>query len=86
MDAVWHLAAWIELVRIWTIDTNSCVAVLDGHNDCVWEVRWSQDAKAIASASKDQTIRVWDTANWSCLANPAWQWRTHLFNSLGMRL
>ncbi|KAH7303159.1 WD40-repeat-containing domain protein [Stachybotrys elegans] len=35
---------------------------LEGHEDSVWSVAFSHDSKLLASSSKDQTIRLWDTA------------------------
>lgn len=38
---------------------------LEGHTDWVSSVSWSPDAKVIASASKDKTIKIWN-ADGSC--------------------
>jgi WD40 repeat protein len=35
---------------------------LHGHQDSVWSVAWSPDGSKLATASKDNTARVWDAA------------------------
>ena len=37
------------------------VAVLSGHSDEVWNLAWSNDGSRLATASKDNTAKIWNT-------------------------
>ena len=54
-------------IRVWDLDSNSCVAVLEGHECGVTCVAKLNETK-IVSGSEDVTIRVWDLASHSCIA------------------
>jgi WD40 repeat protein len=53
-------AAEDKKVRIWDTQTNTQIAVLEGHTGQVWSAVFSPDGSTILTASDDQTIRLWD--------------------------
>jgi WD40 repeat protein len=47
-------------------DWDACRSVLEGHIGGVTAVVFSRDGQLIASASRDKTVRVWETATGTC--------------------
>lgn len=60
-------AAGYEKSDIWVYEaaTGKPVATLAGHQSYVIRLSVSPDGKHLASGSADQTIRIWDTTQWS---------------------
>jgi WD40 repeat protein len=42
--------------------TGKVFATLKGHTEAVLSVSWSPDGKTLASASADNTVKVWDVS------------------------
>ena len=46
---------------------NACIQTLEGHSGSVYSVAFSPDSKQIASASNDDTVKIWDAATGPCI-------------------
>ena len=58
-----------KTVRVWGVESLSCLFVLCGHTGSVRAVHWSPDGLRIASGSADHSVRVWSAegAHRECL-------------------
>jgi WD40 repeat protein len=54
-----------NLIKIWDFSSGEVLADLEGHQDGVMNIKWSQNGSQIASASDDKTIMLWETTNWT---------------------
>jgi len=45
---------------LWDLKTGKLIEKFDGHNDSVYSVSFSPDAKLLASGSLDKTLKLWD--------------------------
>jgi len=50
-----------KTIRLWSMETYSCVVVYKGHTDPVWDVRWSPHGHYFISSCNDKTARLWTT-------------------------
>lgn len=53
-------------VKLWTLE-GECLNVLSGHESWIWWVIWSPNGKTLASASADQSIKLWNVQTGECL-------------------
>ena len=53
-------------IRIWDIQTNSCLSQLYGHTARIWDAIYLEKKNLIVSCSEDQTLIVWDVNDYSC--------------------
>ena len=56
-----------ETVRLWDVETGSCVRTLEGHGGTVFSVCFSPDGRLVASGSDDRTVRLWDAETGACV-------------------
>lgn len=54
-------------VRLWSMDTLTNVVAFRGHENPVWQVKWSPMGIYFATGSRDRTARLWSTDRTSCL-------------------
>ncbi len=51
------------MIRLWDVVSGQEKAILRGHTDWVYSVRFSPDGSTLASGSFDETIRLWDVVS-----------------------
>lgn len=47
--------------RLWSLDTMTNLVAYRGHQNPVWDVKWSPMGVYFATASRDRTARLWST-------------------------
>ncbi|KAF9175043.1 hypothetical protein BGX20_008600 [Mortierella sp. AD010] len=55
-------------VRLWNVETSSCIHVLRGHCNVLCKVVYSPKGDLIASGSLDSTVRLWDVETGDCIS------------------
>ncbi|KAH6667934.1 WD40-repeat-containing domain protein [Halenospora varia] len=48
-----------KTIRLWSLETWTCLVVYKGHEGPVWNVRWSPFGHYFATCGWDKTVRVW---------------------------
>ncbi|KAL8403218.1 hypothetical protein RB594_008469 [Gaeumannomyces avenae] len=59
---------WLALVPQVDQNWDACLQTLEGHSSSVRSVAFAHDGKTVASASRDNTVKLWDTATGGCRA------------------
>lgn len=62
-------------IRIWDISTGTLITELSGHVDCVLKIRFTPDGQYLASASEDNSVRVWDIQS----SEQIWKYETDCY-------
>lgn len=50
-----------KTIRLWSLDTWTCIVVYKGHFRSVWDLRWGPFGHYFVSGSGDRTARLWVT-------------------------
>ncbi|KAK7059031.1 Transcription initiation factor TFIID subunit 5 [Paramarasmius palmivorus] len=53
--------------RLWSMDTMTDITAYRGHENPVWDVKWSPMGIYFATGSRDRTARLWSTDRTACL-------------------
>jgi WD40 repeat protein len=54
-------------IKVWDINTGTCLKTLRGHTDWVWSVIFTHDNHTLISGSDDHTIKLWDIQTGNCI-------------------
>merc|ERR1712060_880278 len=57
-----------KTLRLWDLQSHTCLAVLEGHTESVYGVCADFGAGRALSCSRDKTLRLWDLQSHTCLA------------------
>ena len=54
-------------VRLWSLETWTCLVVYKGHDHPIWDVTWGPFGHYFLTGSHDRTCRLWRTDHANCL-------------------
>jgi transcription initiation factor TFIID subunit 5 len=54
-------------IRLWSLETWTCLVVYKGHEGPVWQVKWGPFGHYFATCGWDRTVRVWAQDHISCV-------------------
>ena len=67
-DGQWAVSASKDnTLKVWEIDTDTCLRTLTGHSNSVTGVAMIGDGKCVVSTSYDRTLKLWEVATGTCL-------------------
>ncbi len=55
--------------RLWSMETMSNVVAFRGHENPIWDVKWSPIGVYFATASRDRTARLWSNRSYKLFAH-----------------
>ncbi|KAF2193148.1 hypothetical protein K469DRAFT_529812, partial [Zopfia rhizophila CBS 207.26] len=58
---------WIAIKPALGEKWSACLQTLEGHGGSVRSVAFSHDSARLASASHDETVKIWDASSGACL-------------------
>jgi transcription initiation factor TFIID subunit 5 len=56
-----------KTIRLWSLESYATLVIYKGHNQPVWDVRWSPMGHYFLSCGRDRTARLWSTDSISSL-------------------
>ena len=59
-DEILASTSWDKTVRLWDMNTQQCINVLNGHAGRCQRCCFTADGTLLASTSDDKTVRLWD--------------------------